>query len=160
MKKLFMSVLLAAVFTSSAFAQFEKGKMYSSASLSGVGISYSERTDFAFGIGLNAGYMIEDDWMLLGEVGVDYSNSRWNSLSLGAKGRYYIEQNGLFLGAGVKWLHEYKNVNDVQITPEVGYCFFLNKNVTLEPSVYYDLSLTNFSDYSKFGVKIGVGVFF
>ncbi len=160
MKKFFLPLLLAAVCTTSAFAQFNKGKKYVNASLAGAGISYSERDDLSFGLGVNAGYMIEDNWMLLGEVGLDYSDSKWRSLSVGAKGRYYIEQNGLFLGAGVKWLHEYKNVNDIQLTPEVGYCFFLNKNVTIEPSVYYDMSLTDFGDYSKFGVKIGIGVFF
>ena len=35
----------------------------------------------------------------------------------------------------------------------------LNKTVTIEPSVYYDQSFKNHSDYSKIGFKIGIGVY-
>lgn len=160
MKKLFVAMTLAMLCASNVFAQFEKGKWYANASLSNIGLSYSEREDLRMGLNLNAGYTLEDNWMILAEGGFDYSNSQWSSLYLGAKGRYYIEQNGLFLGAGVKLMHAYKSVNDVMFTPEAGYCFFLNKHVTVEPCVYYDMSLTEFADYSKFGVKIGLGIFF
>lgn len=160
MKKVLMTLVVATLCSVSAFAQFEKGKWYGNASVTNMGLSYSERDDLRFGFGLSGGYMVEDNFMMLAECGLDYSHSRWNSLYVGAKGRYYMEQNGVFFGAGVKWMHEYKSVNDVQLTPEVGYCFFLNRHVTVEPVVYYDMSLTDFSDYSKFGVKIGLGIFF
>ena len=42
---------------------------------------------------------------------------------------------------------------------ELGYAFFLGKSVTIEPSVYYDQSIKNHSDYSKVGLKIGVGIY-
>ena len=42
---------------------------------------------------------------------------------------------------------------------EVGYAFFLNKNVTIEPAIYYDQSFKNHSDYSKIGFKLGLGVY-
>ena len=51
-------------------------------------------------------------------------------------------------------------MNNVQICPEVGYTFFLNRFVTLEPSVYYNISLNNFSDGSKVGLRLGFGFFF
>ena len=66
----------------------------------------------------------------------------------------------VYLAFGAKMLHEYKSINDFELTPEVGYCFFLNKNVTIEPSVYYDMSLGHFADYSKVGLKVGLGIFF
>ena len=54
----------------------------------------------------------------------------------------------------------FKNFNDFQITPEVGYCYFLNKTVTLEPSIYYDMSLSSFSKKSKLGLRVGIGLYF
>ena len=43
---------------------------------------------------------------------------------------------------------------------KVGYAFFLGRNVTIEPSVYYDLSFSDTSEFSKLGFKIGFGVYF
>ena len=160
MKKVFMALLLATVGVASASAQFEKGKIYGGASASGLGISYSETTKFTFGLEALAGYMFADDLMAMAEVGYDYHNSETQSLSLGVRCRYYIVQNGLFLSLGAKYLHEFKDYNDFYITPEVGYSFFLNHNVTLEPSVYYNMSLSKFGDKSRFGIKVGIGFFF
>lgn len=160
MRKLLFTALIALFTVTSASAQFEKDKWYVNASFSDFGLSYSEITDFALNVGLNAGYMVEDDWMLMAEVGLDCSNSDCNSVFAGAKCRYYIEKNGLFLSLGCKWIHMKKSINDFQVTPEFGYCFFLNKNVTIEPSLYYDISCTEFSDYSKVGLKVGLGIFF
>lgn len=160
MKRILLAILAGLFIGTNASAQFEKDKWYANASMSDFGLSYSKRSDFALKLGLSGGYMFEDDWMLLAEIGLDCSNSDCNSVFAGAKARYYIEQNGLFLSFGCKWLHEKKNVNDFQLTPEVGYCFFLNKHVTIEPSVYYDMSLTDFSEYSKVGLKVGFGIFF
>lgn len=160
MKKIVVTLLMVAATWTSISAQFEAGKKYVNTSLSGIGLSYSDYEDFAFGISAQAGYMFEKNWMLLGECGIDYRNSEWRSLFVGAKARYYIEQNGLFLGSGVRILHEFKNHNDFQITPEVGYCYFVSKNITIEPVVYFDISLSDFSHYSKFGFKIGLGYYF
>lgn len=144
----------------SAQAQFEKGKKYVNASLASAGLSYSDYTKFALGFSAEAGYFLKDDWMALAEVGFDYRNSNVQQVYVGAKGRYYIEQNGLFLGAGVRLLHEYKGHNDFQLTPEVGYCFFVNKHLTIEPVAYFDMSLSDFSHNSKVGLKIGLGYYF
>jgi len=160
MKKVFMALLLATVGVASASAQFEKGKIYGGASASGLGISYSETTKFTFGLEALAGYMFADDLMAMAEVGYDYHNSETQSLSLGVRCHYYIVQNGLFLSLGAKYLHEFKDYNDFYLTPEVGYSFFLNHNVTLEPSVYYNMSLSKFGDKSRFGIKVGIGFFF
>ena len=42
---------------------------------------------------------------------------------------------------------------------EVGYAFFLSRTVTVEPSIYYDQSFKNHSDFSTIGFRIGVGVY-
>ncbi len=160
MKKFILATMFAIFGVAASFAQFEEGKYYISTSFDGVGLSYSETTKMQLGVGVNAGYMFQDDWLVAAGAGFTYSNSDLQELYLGAKCRYFIEQNGLFLQAGVKYLHRATDYNDLQITPEVGYCFFLNKNLTIEPSVYYDMSLSDFANKSRVGVKIGLGLYF
>ncbi len=159
MKKLTIALIFAVMGATSAFAQFEKGKTYLGASVSGFDMSYSETTKFHLGLDVQAGKMIAQDWMLMGELGFNYHNSDTQSVSVGARCRYYIEQNGLFLSLGAKYLHEWKSYNDFFLTPEVGYCLFLNHNVMLEPSIYYNMSMTDFGDKSRFGIKVGIGFF-
>lgn len=160
MKKVLLTLMLFAAVASSTYAQFEKGKKYIGASLSSAGMSYSDYEEFALGLNLTGGYFIEQDWMLLGEFGFDTMHGDMQALYMGAKARYYIEQNGLFLSAGLRYLHRYSNFNDLQLTPEVGYCFFLGKYVSLEPSLYFDMSLSDFSHKSKVGVRLGFGYYF
>lgn len=159
MRKLAFTLMFALIGATSAFAQFEKGKKYIGASMSGFDMSYSETTKFHLGIDVLGGWMVARDWMVMGEVGFDFHNKDAHSVSVGARGRYYIEQNGLFLSLGAKYLHEWKSYNDFYLTPEVGYCLFLNRNVMLEPSIYYNMSMTNFGDKSRFGLKVGIGIF-
>ncbi len=160
MKKIFLTVLLVVAGVSGMKAQFEQGKWYVGATTNAAGLSYSKESKFSLNLGVNAGYMFEEAWMAIGEAGLDYRNSDMQQLYVGAKCRYLIEQNGLFLQLGTKYVHGAPNFNDVQITPEVGYCYFLNGHLTLEPSVYYDVSLSDFSDKSRFGVKVGLGWLF
>lgn len=160
MKKVLLSMLLALVGVASASAQFESGKKYLGMSLNGLDISYSEHTNFHLGLSTKTGYMIDDDLLLIGDLGFEYRNKDAQQIILGAAGRYFIEQNGIFLQVGAHYVHEAPKFNDVTITPEVGYCFFVNRHLTLEPSVYYDMSLTSFSDKSKFGLKLGLGWYF
>lgn len=160
MKKILAVVLMVMCVGIQAHAQFEKGKKYLGASLTGFGMEYSDRGNFAMGLGLKSGYMIADDWMLTGEMGFNYRSERLQTVFAGLGGRYYIEQNGLFLGLGARFVHEWKNENDVQITPEVGYCYFLGKHVSVEPSVFYGMSFDDFAKKSKVGLKIGFGFYF
>ncbi|MBO4672835.1 MAG: outer membrane beta-barrel protein [Bacteroidaceae bacterium] len=160
MKKIIFTFLFALVGMSSAFAQFEKGKYYLAATTNSGGFSYSKTHKARFNLGVNGGYMFEEAWMAIADMGFDYHNSDMQTFYVGGKLRYLIEQNGIFLQAGAKYVHGAPNFNDVQITPEVGYCFFLNRHLTLEPSLYYDVSLSDFSDKSEFGVKIGLAWYF
>jgi hypothetical protein len=159
MKKLILTLVITAVSVLTASAQFEKGKFYLNGSLPNFGISYSDTKDLGIGLELNAGYFFADNLLLVGSTGFEYNDSKWKELYAGIKGRYYILQNGLFLGAGARYLHEYKNFNDLQVTPEIGYCFFLGRNVAVEPSVYYNMSISDFAHKSEVGLKVGISIF-
>lgn len=165
MKRIFLALFVALV-SVSAFAQFEKGTKYANTSLTGFDLSYM-KNNFHFGLDAKAGYFIEDAWMLYGQLGYNLQNIKGNgndlnSLSIGVGGRYYIEQNGLYLNMGLKLDHQYNRTsfNNLYLTPEVGYCFYLNHYVSLEPALFYDLSINHFSEGSKVGVRLGVGFYF
>lgn len=160
MKKIIM--LLAVLSTAvSGFAQFEQGKYYIGAGLSGLNMSYNGAEKFKFGVNVKCGYTIEDNWMLLAQAGFDHNGNDdvADSFSVGAGGRYYIVQNGLYLGVNAKLIHANHSYNDLMPGLEIGYAFFLNKNVTIEPAVYYDQSFKRHSDYSTIGLRVGVGVY-
>lgn len=158
MKKIFLCMLLALV-TSGAYAQFEKKTKYVSASVTGLGLSYSSNEKFRFGMEATGGYFVQKAWMLYGRFGYDHTRYT-DDVQVGAGFRYYFTQNGIYLGAGLQYAHATKNVNNLHLCPEVGYAFYVNKNITIEPAVYYHMSLNDFSDGSKVGLKLGLGFYF
>ncbi len=158
MKK-WMTCLLLFVAAVSANAQFEKGTKYANVSLSGLSLSYSGSEKFRGGLDAEAGYIFTDNLMLRANVGYDHTRYI-DDVRVGAGIRYYIDQNGIFLGAGAEYSHFTKNNNDLMIPVEVGYAFFLNKNLTLEPAVYYKMSLHDFANNSTLGLRIGFGFYF
>lgn len=158
MKKILM-VMAALLMTITASAQFEKDKVYLGASLTGLDMSYNGLKEMHLGVSAKAGYLFDDNLMLLGEVAYDDPGKDLSAaFSVGVGGRYYIEQNGLFLGVNGKFVHS-KGYNDVMPGLEVGYAFFLNRSVTIEPAIYYQQSFKKHSDYSTIGLRIGVGIY-
>ncbi len=159
MKKIILSLALLAV-TITASAQFQQGKGYVGASLTGLNMSYNGQNGLNLGVQAKAGFLFEDNWMLLGEVGYDHhgKDNVADQASLGVGFRYYIIQNGLFLGANCNYVHGSHGYNDVMPSAEVGYAFFVNRSVTIEPSVYYKHSFKD-SDYSTVGLKVGIGIY-
>lgn len=163
MKKMILSLALALT-TMSAFAQFEAGRNYIGASLSGIGLSYSKQAKVNLNMSLTAGRMLADNWMILGNMAYEY-NGQWktHALEIGAGGRYYIIQNGLYLGLDAAYAFAKggdETTHNCFITPEVGYAFFLGEHVTIEPAIYYRMSINNFADASTVGLKIGFGYYF
>ena len=158
MKKivLFMVALMVSV---AANAQFEKGKMYVGASMSGLNLSYSGSEKTHFGLQAKGGYLVADNLMATGFVGYDKTGDLPYALTLGVGGRYYIVQNGIFLGAGVNCKFS-DDFNDLMPTVQLGYAFFLNHSVTVEPEIYYEQSFKNHKDYSKIGFRVGLGFYF
>ena len=149
MKKILVSLMLLVMTALSAHAQFEKDVWYVNASLTGLDLSHSKNEGTNFGFALTGGAFVADNVA--------------DETSIGAQGRYYFSSCGIYGGLGMAYKHlscvGFKK-NLVCLTPEVGYAFFLGRNVTIEPSVYYDLSFSDTSEFSKLGFKIGFGVYF
>ena len=156
MKKIALFVVALFV-TVAANAQFEEGKGYLGASLTGLDLNYKGSQEGHLGMGIKAGYLLLDN--LMATVQGDYQKTKGvpYTLSLGAGGRYYIEQNGLYLGAGLKYAHAYE-YNDLLPGVQIGYAFFLSRTVTFEPELYFDISTKKF-DYSCYGLRLGIGIY-
>lgn len=161
MRKKVIAMIAALFMAVTANAQFEQGKVYLGGSLTGLNLKYSGIDNLSLGLQAQAGYMFDDNLMLLGQVAYDHNGGKGskNNVSFGVGGRYYIEQNGIYLGVNCKYIHGSHGYNDVMPGVEVGYVFFLSRTVTVEPAIYYDQSFKNHSDFSTIGLKIGLGVY-
>ena len=160
MKKLLTVLTLAFACSTASFAQFEQGKKYLGADINGLGLSYSHESDVTLKLGGHAGYCVADNLLVIGHLGFDYTYKEVQTVSVGAKVRYFIADSGVFLGAGSRFLREFSNNNDFQVTPEVGYCYFLNGHLAIQPSIYYDLSFSDFKEKSRIGFSLGLGWYF
>ncbi|MBR6031829.1 MAG: outer membrane beta-barrel protein [Bacteroidaceae bacterium] len=163
MKKIFVALLLAAI-SLGASAQFEKGTKYVNASLTSFGLDYQKAGGFHLGFGAGAGYFIADGWMLQGQLGWNHQDGA-NEFSLGAGARYCLQRNGIFFGGGLRYGLSSAGggapvAHNAYLTPEVGYCFYLNDHVSVEPAFYVDMCLNHFKDYTKFGLKVSFGYYF
>lgn len=159
MKKIIM-LFAAMLLTISANAQFEQGKKYAGASLSGLDLSYNGSKELSFGVSAVAGTFAADNMLLYGMAGYNHpGKDSDDTFSVGVGGRYYITQNGIFLGANVKYVHAESSYNDFMPGVEVGYAFFISRTVTIEPAIYYQQSFKRHSDYSTIGLKIGFGIY-
>lgn len=59
-----------------------------------------------------------------------------------------------------KTIETKERVNNIRIPIEIGYTFYLNHYLAVEPAVYSKMSLNHFSDGSEFGFKVGLGFYF
>ena len=140
---------------------FEVGRCYFGASLSSLNLSYSGASKTNFGVAAKVGYLVDDNLMLLFDGGFNHDGNDGiaDYMHVGLGARYYIQQNGLFLGANCQYAHARHNYNDVMPGVEVGYAFFISRTVTIEPSIYYQQSIKNHSDYSTIGLRLGFGIY-
>ena len=74
--------------------------------------------------------------------------------------RYYIIQNGLSIGTGAEFSHHAPNINNLHIPLELGYTFYLNHYVAIEPQVFYKVSVNDFTGGSEVGMRLGLGYYF
>ena len=164
MKKFFVAIaMLAMTLASSAQSSdtpFAKGKVYVGAGFSGLNLNYNSNTKWNFDINARGGYFLEDNWMLLGEFMWGIRQKSSNEFKLGAGARYYIVQNGLYLGAGARYARQGSEYNDFVPNINVGYAYFLNHYVTIEPELYFDISTKSFKDYTGVGLRVTMGVYF
>ena len=159
MKKIALLLAVLAV-SLTASAQFEEGKKYVGVSATGLDLNYSGKDDLKIGLEAKGGYFLFDNLMATGSLKYQNNGKAPDSFSLGVGGRYYIIQNGIFLGANVEFIHADTNYNDLMPGVEVGYAFFLNRYLTIEPALYYQQSFKKHSDYSCVGLKVGFGYYF
>ncbi|MGL5938661.1 MAG: hypothetical protein ACRCY5_08100 [Phocaeicola sp.] len=163
MKKILVSLAMLFVVALSAHAQFEKNTWYVNTSLTGLEFTHSKEVGSRFGFQATGGGFLVDNLALLLSFKGEYMKHGFDTTMLGTQLRYYFHQCGAYGAMGLAYTHmSYGKAkhNLISFTPEVGYAFFLNKNLTIEPAVYYDLSLNEFVDFSKFGLKIGFGFYF
>lgn len=170
-KKIILGCMMA-LCTLTANAQFEGGKSYLNLSSSSLNFSYSKNDKLRFDIGATAGVFVVDDWMFYAQA--EYTHKRLtydrlnsigrkihqDELLFGVGGRYYIEQNGIYLGLAAQYAHHEQSYDNFYLTPEIGYAFFINQYLTIEPAVYYQMSINDFADASTVGFKLGVGFYF
>ena len=149
-------IIVALVMAVAANAQFEQGKGYIGASLSGIDVS-NQTKEFHLGVNAQLGYMFQDNLLALGTLGWDHWDKSGDSFVLGAGARYYIEQNGLYLGGSLKYKHA-EQYDDLLPGVQLGYAFFLGRTVTLEPELYFDMSTKKF-DYTCYGLRVGLGIY-
>ncbi len=160
MKKFFM-LFVALTMSASVFAQFEQGKVYANASLSGFDLNFNSNEKWKMDMQAKAGYLFFDNLMATAQMQYSVRKYASNTFSAGVGARYYILQNGLYLGAGCNYVHFYSDsmVDDFMPTVQVGYAFFLSRTVTIEPEVYYNQSFKDHSAYSGVGLRIGIGIY-
>lgn len=163
MKKLLLIGIIFLLSSLTAKAQFEQNKWLLTPSITGIGMSYSGQDKFSFGFEAEGGVFLMDNFAVLLNAGSDYKGEGDKRTSLGSGVRYYFEQPGIYIGSKFKYdKYDFRgtgNKNDVTLGAEIGYAFFINRTVTIEPAIYYNQSLTD-QDYSKVGVKIGFGFYF
>jgi hypothetical protein len=109
MRKFMMMIAMMAI-TTVANAQFESGKTFIGASVTGLDLNYNGAKKWNIGVEARAGQFITDNWLLFGQLGYQHiGESKVNDLKIGVGGRYYIVQNGLFLGLNGNYVHETKS---------------------------------------------------
>lgn len=158
-KYVFMVCLL--VVSLGAHAQFEKGTWVINPYATGLGFSVSKAEKVQFGLGAKAGNFLADGIALLVDVGADWSKPR-SIYTIGTGGRYYFNKTGVYLGAGLqldrtRWKGG-SHSTQFGLGVDAGYAFFISKTVTIEPAVYYKWCF-NEGDMSKFGIKLGFGIY-
>ena len=158
MKKWFLGILLL-MMAMNANAQFEAGTGYLGVSSTNLGLSYSTNEKVRWGANISGGIFLADKWLAKAELGYNHTRAV-DDFTAGLGLRYYFIENGIFLGAGGEFAHFTPNRNDVMIPVEVGYAFYVNHYITIEPSFFYKMSLDDFSDKSMVGFKIGLGFYF
>ena len=146
MKKLLFTMLCGLMFSVAGQAQtqdrlpFAKDKYYASAGLSNFDLNWSKNQSWHMDLNAKCGYLFEDDWMITGTLGYD-----WHKV--------------VYLGASANYVNSPIR-KDFVPSAQCGYAFFLNRTVTIEPEVYYNLSTKDVTEYSGFGIRLGLGIYF
>ena len=121
--------------------QFEKGKVYCGASLTGLNLSYSGSSELNLGLQGQAGYLFADNLMAVGNLSYQHTGKEGvkDYVSVGVQADI-ISFRMVSISDWEPGLAHTGSYNDVMPGLEVGYAFFVSRTVTIEPAVYYDQS--------------------
>ena len=156
---LMMATSMSAQYLNYSRTPFYEGKFYVGASASNFSLKFNKADDFSLGIAAKAGYMFLDNWMVLGVFGYEnISNGTTVVTNIGAGARYYIDKIGIYAGTTAKYAHS-KGYDDFVPEFYAGYAFFLSRHATIEPELYYEHSFHD-TDFSGFGLRVGLGIYF
>ena len=153
-------VLLATLSFTKSHAQFDAGTGYLAAGLSNFNLNYTDKGGIRAGINIDGGYFLADCLMARASFGYNHYSKHDDAVTLGAGLRYYIIQNGLSIGTGAEFSHHAPNINNLHIPLELGYTFYLNHYVAIEPQVFYKVSVNDFTGGSEVGMRLGLGYYF
>ena len=155
---LMMAVSVNAQYLNDSDKVFSQDKWYVGASLSGFDLSWHKASEWTLNVQAKGGYMFLDDWMLTGRLGWEAQTDMPSFFRLGAGVRYYFESCGIYAGVSGNYLH-CNEWNEFRPEVNVGYAYFLSGKLTVEPELYYEYSSKD-NDYSGFGLRIGLGLYF
>jgi hypothetical protein len=173
--KRILFILAVSLFTVSAMAQTEKGKIRlgGDLDLSFLNTKYDyegAKASNSFNLGVNGGYFVIDNLSVNAGLGFDYTKAGGDDdalttfgFSLGA--RYYL-QSKIFFGGDFDIISQKygdDSFTGTGFTPSIGYAWFVKDNIAIEPAIGYRLGLSNKDDGTKFdgfGINIGLSVHF
>lgn len=152
--KRFLTLLIVIISITTAFSQSSnpkggKGIIANFTNLDGhIGINDDKSKDLS--VGLSAFYFIQDDVAVC--PGISYNHSLNNEYIFTLGLREWIFDS-YFIGV---WFDN--NFNDYSTAKiDIGYTYFLNQTVFIEPTLYYQESLNNLI-ISRFGFSLSIGI--
>lgn len=155
-------------------AQISRGTTYINPQISGFNISgtdnnKSKKDKFNFALDIKGGNFISDNLAVIVGLGMDLESQekyRNSKIDVSAGFRYYTLTT-LFIGAETGYEHGWQREFDSSkthhnnywyISAKLGYAFFLKKNISLDPALYWKYSFTD--RFNQYGLKIGLSLYF
>ena len=161
MKRLLtLLVLLATLSFTKSHAQFDAGTGYLAAGLSNFNLNYTDKGGIRAGINIDGGYFLADCLMARASFGYKHKSKQNEHDTLAAGLLYNNNQNALTIGTADEFSHHAPNINNLHIPLELGYTFYLNHYVAIEPQVFYKVSVNDFTGGSEVGMRLGLGYYF
>lgn len=142
------------------------------------------KTQAGFNLGAGVRYSFLQNGIFIG-AGLEYAFNRYDTTIpvtlqtfntttvttpvLDAEGQVVLDDNGhpTFTTQTTKDPVDYvtmstasERVHNIRIPIEIGYTFYLNRFLAVEPAIYSKMSLNHFSEGTEFGLKVGLGFYF
>lgn len=129
-------------------------------SFTGVQIDGVDDTYFNFSLNTSGGYFIMDNLAL--NLQLDYQYTKFgdessSSVTTGLSARYYFPPM-IFIGTGYITSIPDEGESSGYIPAEVGYAYFLNRNIALEPAIVLLMGGHNNATFA-YSLNLGVGIY-